>query len=257
MSTSSTKASVERQFSRSAENYRTSSVHATGAEFDLMVRAAQLTGAERVLDAGCGAGHTAVHFAPHVREVVALDLSESMLAQVTQLAHERGLDNIRTESGDVEQLPFADGSFDLVVSRYSAHHWPAPEEALAEFRRILAPAPKTQLLIADVISTDNHVVDTFIQAMELLRDPSHVRDHSLRQWMHMFEEAGFGAAPLLHWDLRLEFHSWVERIGTPALYVTALEQLLDEASQEVRSFLSVEADRTFTFRSAVISGCLR
>ena len=62
-----------------------------------------------------------------------------MLSQVEQLAAEKGLANIRTEQGDVANMPFPDATFDLVASRYSAHHWPDPQQALYEFARVTKP----------------------------------------------------------------------------------------------------------------------
>ena len=87
-STTSTtiKATVEHQFSQVAAHYRTSAVHATGADLAQLVAAARLTGSEQVLDAGSGAGHTAVAFAPQAAQVTAVDLSAAMLAQGQQLA---------------------------------------------------------------------------------------------------------------------------------------------------------------------------
>src|SRR5690606_16665032 len=116
-------------------------------------------------DAGCGAGHTATTFAPHAAGVVALDFTESMLVQVQQLAAEKGLTNVETRLGDVEALPFEDASFDLVVSRFSAHHWPHPQQALAEFRRVLCPGGR--VLIADVVGFDDPTCDTFLNTVEL------------------------------------------------------------------------------------------
>ena len=68
------------------------------------------------------------------REVVAYDLSAEMLDVVAEAAEERGLRNIKTQQGVVESLPFEDASFDLVVSRYSAHHWRDFELACAKPR---------------------------------------------------------------------------------------------------------------------------
>ena len=91
-----------------------------------MLALADLSGDERILDAGCGPGHTALTFAPHVAQVVGVDLSDQMLDQGRRLAAERGLTNVEFRTGDVEALPFDSGEFDVVVTRYSAHHWPAP-----------------------------------------------------------------------------------------------------------------------------------
>ena len=86
----------------------------------------------RVLDLGCGGGHVSYRVAPHVREVVACDLTPDMLTQVKRAAAERGLSNIVARQGAAERLPFADASFDIVLSRYSAHHWRDFEAGLRE-----------------------------------------------------------------------------------------------------------------------------
>ena len=139
MSSFGLKDSVKNQFNQAAANYSTSPIHASGPDLAVMVQVANLSGYEHLLDAGSGTGHTAITFAPHVRQVVALDLAESMLAQGRRLADERGLANIEFKRGDVEALPFADNSFDVITTRYSAHHWPNPLAALHEFRRVDQP----------------------------------------------------------------------------------------------------------------------
>ena len=73
-----------------------------------------------MLDLGCGGGHVSYRVAPHVREVVAYDLSAEMLAAVRATAAERGLANIVDPSrARPKRLPFPDASFDLVLSRYT------------------------------------------------------------------------------------------------------------------------------------------
>jgi len=141
------KQAVTQQFSAVAEHYRTSAVHAAGEDLAHLVAAAALRGHERVLDAGSGAGHTALALAPGAAQVTAVDLSAAMLAQGQRLAQERGQDNITFEVGDVEALTFAAASFDLVASRYSAHHWPHPQQALREFRRVLRPGGRLLAIV--------------------------------------------------------------------------------------------------------------
>ena len=125
---------VQSQFGHVAANYRTSAVHAAGEDLKRMVKQSPVTPAALVLDAGCGAGHTAMAFAPHVKRVIACDFTRSMLTQVKALADERGIDNVIAQHGDVENLPFQDRTFDIIASRYSAHHWPHPERALGRIR---------------------------------------------------------------------------------------------------------------------------
>ena len=169
------KQAVEAQFSAAAAAYATSGVHAGGPDLEAMLIAADAHGTERVLDLGCGAGHTALFFAPHVAEVHALDLSEPMLEQGRRLAAERSLSNLHWHCGEAESLPFPDAHFDLVTSRQSAHHYEDLDRALAEVARVLKPGGK--FLVVDSVAPEDHAGDTFLNTFEILRDASHVRDH--------------------------------------------------------------------------------
>lgn len=99
---------------------------------------------------GCGAGHASFAAAHQVKQVVAYDLSAQMLDVVAQAAKEKGLDNIATRQGYAESLPFEDGSFDVVISRYSAHHWHDVGRALREVNRVLKPGGV--VIVMDVMS---------------------------------------------------------------------------------------------------------
>ena len=92
-------------------------------------------------------------------EVVAMDLSDAMLEQVAMLAAERQIDNITLKRGDVENIPFADNEFDLVVSRYSAHHWPDPQRALREIPETLTAAGRTY---RDLREVEPSLEDVFV-----------------------------------------------------------------------------------------------
>lgn len=251
MSNMDIKESVQHQFGQVAANYSTSAVHAKGRDLEEMLRAVPLTGQERVLDAGCGTGHTALAFATKVAEVIAIDLTQGMLDQGEQLADDRGLTNVEFRLGDVEKLPFAAAHFDTVVSRYSAHHWPHPAAALQEFHRVLKPGG--YFILDDVVSFDDFMSDTYLQAVEVLRDPSHVRDHTAAQWIAMLGTAGFVEAEVVYTGgVWIDFASWIQRMATPEANATMIRALLDGAPQEVKTALQVEANHNFSFTGAVI-----
>ncbi len=243
------KGAVQGQFDAAAANYRTSAVHAAGADLPTIAQLVQEHGGQRVLDAGCGAGHTSLAVAPHVSEVVAFDLTQSMLTQVESLAQERDLTNIVTRQGDVEQLPFGDGEFDIVVSRYSAHHWPHPQVAVQECARVLKSGG--WFILSDIVAAADPAQDTFLQVLEVLRDPSHVRDHSIAQWQAMFNAVGLASEVIDTWSLFLDFTSWVERIHTPDLNVQMLKALYDNASSEIREAFHIQPNYDFHIPGAL------
>jgi ubiquinone/menaquinone biosynthesis C-methylase UbiE len=250
MSNIGLKDSVQSQFNQAAANYSTSPIHASGPDLAEMVKVAQLQGHEQLLDAGCGAGHTALTFAPHVAHVIAVDLAESMLAQGRRLAAERGIQNLEFRPGDVEKLPFEDDSFDVITSRYSAHHWPNPQRALEEFRRVLRP--NGLLLIGDIVSFEEFTLDTYFQTVELLRDPSHVRDHTEKQWLEMLTQAGFQADVPHRWEVFIDFASWIKRINTPEQNAAMIRTLLANAPAEVKSAFKVQPDSSLTMQAALL-----
>lgn len=251
MTTNDIKASVQRQFNQVAANYSTSSVHARGRDLEAMVQTIPLTGQEIVIDAGCGTGHTALAFARHVAQVIGVDFTEGMLAQGRQLAADRGLTNVEFRLGDVEKMPFGDSYADLIVSRYSAHHWPHPAMALNGFRRILKPGG--YFILNDIVSYDDFTADTYLQAIELLRDPSHVRDHTVAQWTAMLTEAGFVDITVVYnGPVWIDFAAWIQRMATPAPNAALIRTLFDGAPQEVKTALQIEENHNFSFTGAVI-----
>ncbi|MBW2726726.1 MAG: methyltransferase domain-containing protein, partial [Deltaproteobacteria bacterium] len=231
------KRSVEEQFGPVAEDYARFSYHAAGPDLAPMLAAGELSGSERVLDIGSGPGHTALLFATRAHEVVASDPTAEMLDQGRRLAAERGLDNISFELTSAEKLPFPDGSFDRVTSRQSAHHYADVRAAVREVARVLSPTGRFVLI--DTFSPDDDEFDAFLNRIELLRDPSHVRDYRVSEWSEMFAEVGFRLTDLEAWDIPLDFEDWVRRSRTPDAEVTALETCFTQASERVRERFGV------------------
>src|SRR5579883_142818 len=237
------------QFGSRAAAYLTSAVHARGEDLDALTALVRAQRAPRVLDLGCGGGHVTFAAAPHAREVVAYDLSADMLATVAGAARERGLANVTTQQGVVESLPFPDASFDMVLTRYSAHHWRDLDAALREAARVLKPGGVAG--IADSISPGTPLLDTFYQAIELLRDRSHVRSYSAAEWQEALARAGLTVATTKRSRVRLVFKTWVERMATPKVQVDAIRALQTGVSASVTRYFATEPDGTFEIDVAV------
>jgi len=145
-------------------------------------------------------------------------------------------------------LPFENNSFDLVVTRYSAHHWASVPRALAECARVTVPGGR--LVVIDVIAPEIPLFDTALQVIEFLRDASHVRDYRVSEWAAMQRHAGFREPTVIGWKLPLDFKSWIARIGTPPARVAALQTVFAELPREVLEYFQIGPELSFTTDSA-------
>ena len=239
------------QYAPRAQSYVTSAVHAQGDDLAEIAAALHGRAGARALDLGCGGGHVSYCAAPHVAQVVAADPTQAMLDAVAAAAAQKGLGNIATELAAAEALPFADGAFDVVLSRFSAHHWADMDAGLREARRVLKRGGLAMFI--DVVAPADPALDTHLQAVELLRDPSHVRNRSVAEWTAALARAGFALQGFALRTLRMEFDVWTARTRTPELRAQAIRSLQSVAPDLVRSHFAIGADGGFDIQSATFS----
>jgi SAM-dependent methyltransferase len=244
--------SVEEQFGPAAQDYADFNYHAAGPDLAPMLAAGELSGDERVLDIGSGAGHTALLYATRAEKVVASDPTVQMLEQGRKLARERGLDNVSFELTSAEKMPFADAAFDRVTSRQSAHHYADVPAALREVARVLSPTGRFVLI--DTFSPEDDEFDGFLNQIELLRDSSHVRDYRVSNWSEMFADVGFELTDLEAWDIPLDFDEWVSRSRTPETEVAALRSCFAGASERVRERFAIDEQGNWSVPVGLVVG---
>jgi ubiquinone/menaquinone biosynthesis C-methylase UbiE len=243
-------------FGATAKRYLSSAVHSTGADLDRLAELARTASVRSALDVGCGAGHASFALARGgAARVVAYDVSAEMLEVVASSADARGYRQIDVCRGPAERMPFDDASFDMVVTRYSAHHWLDVHRAVAEIGRVLQPGGL--FIVIDVLAPEGALLDTALQSLELLRDPSHVRNYRASEWQAMLAAANFSTPDVDRWKLTLEFDGWVRRIGTSDARVAALKILFDEFPSEVRDYFCVDRERSFQIDAQWLRARLR
>lgn len=241
---------VVAQYDSQAMAYLQSKVHAGGADLERIVPLLGNRREARALDLGCGGGHLSFLLAAHVRSVLAVDLSAAMLGTVSAEAERRGLGNIDTQQGSAETVDLPGETFDIVATRYSTHHWRHWASGLRTMAGLLKPHGLA--VFSDVIGPGDPLLDTWLQSLELLRDPSHVRNASLEVWEQGVMASGLVVQEIICYRLRLEFASWVARMRTPEVQVRAIRALQQCASSEVKEYFEIAEDGSFSIDTALI-----
>ena len=234
---------VEAQFGPRARAYVESAVHAQGADLDILEEIVRIQRPNLALDLGAGGGHVSYLMARHAGKVTAVDLSSEMLAAVSATARDKELANIQTVVAPAERLPFDSGHFDFVACRYSAHHWLDFHAGVKEARRVLRTGASAVFI--DAYSPGSALLDTHLQAVELLRDTSHVRDYNASEWLAALSGCGFALTACRTWRLRMDFPVWTARMRTPPDNMRAIRALQQGASAETRAHFMIEEDGSF------------
>ena len=230
---------VRRQFGAVAGAYASSTYHASGPDIAKLVEGAGLTGKERVIDIGCGAGHTALALAPHAAHVTAVDITPEMLGVALDLAARKGMTNITFERQDATKLPYPAGRFDVAASRVAAHHYHDVHAFVSEAARVLKPGGR--LMLVDTVAPEDPALDTFYNAFELLRDPSHVRNWRISEWSGLMRERGLEPEVLFEFDLEQEIEPWFERQHTAPDRRTGVYGLFAAATEGARERFALDA----------------
>jgi SAM-dependent methyltransferase len=191
-------------WSSRAQAMRESPTHREGPDLDLVVELCEPAEGVGALDVATGGQHVARRLREEGAKVVTLDPSPGMEPDVISRA---------------EEIPFADGSFDVVVCRIAAHHFDDVRAAVREMARISRDR---------VVVQDNLFQGESMEEAEKLRDPSHVRRYSEAEWRAFFEDAGLEVDRLEIMSRQLPVDPWLQRAdATPEVAAQVKELIAD------------------------------
>jgi ubiquinone/menaquinone biosynthesis C-methylase UbiE len=176
-----------------------------------------------VLDVGCGAGFPLLELAERLgpsSTLTGLDSWEAALRRAREKHAVLGLDNVRLVHGDAAEMPFPDGSFDLVVSNLGLNNFADADAAMRECRRVLRPGGRLALC-TNLQGTFREFYEAFDVALADLRLP----------------------------ELRLALSAHIEKRTTPERLAARLAQ----AGLLVERLLAEEAAMRFFDGTALLS----
>ena len=200
---------IRDQFTRQATPFSTAAPIANEAALKLIIDAARPGPDDTLLDLACGGGIVVCAFAPHVRHATGIDATPAMLERARALAAEKGIANVTWREGDVARLPYPDGAFTIVVTRFAMHHFPDPAAVFREMARVCAPGGRI-VVVDTYVSPDPGKAAEF-NRLEKLRDPSHARSLALAELKDLFRAAGWAEPRASFYELRDEVKNLLAR----------------------------------------------
>jgi SAM-dependent methyltransferase len=189
-------------WSERAEGYRTSESHATGDDLETLVAWCEPGEGKTALDVATGGGHVARRLREEGSIVVTSDPAPGMKPDVICRA---------------EDLPFADGAFDVVTSRIAPHHFEDIRAAVAEMARV----SNRLVVIEDTL----YLSDDQEQA-EKLRDPTHVRSYTEQEWADLLASAGLQVERVAFFEKLHALDEWLARTGCEGEEAERVTELL-------------------------------
>ena len=220
------------QYSKVSDAYVRSQSHAKGIDLEHLITMTKPQKDWISLDIATGGGHTALAVAPYVKKVIAADMTPNMLRTAeTFIRGEKGILNVEFQLADAEDLPFRDNCFDLVTCRIAAHHFPDCREFIRESSRVLKKGGL--LLVQDHVLPEEETTAQYVDQFERLRDPSHYRAYSEKEWRMLFQVAGLETEQSVQLVKRHEFVEWAKRMNNTDETLHDLVQMMKNATGAV------------------------
>ena len=231
---------VRDEFGRQAQTFDLCAEKTDDRVADRFRSALADAGRGKLLDVACGPGVVTAAIAPGAASVVALDATEQMLEKARARCTRAGLRNVEFRQGDAENLPFDDAHFDGVVTRLAVHHFADPQRAFGEMLRVLRPGGVA--VIVDVVSSEDPNESSLHNAIERLRDPSHVRMLPGSELDACAARAGFRDIEHVTWEKGREFEEWMGIVNDPSRTepIRTVVRALAEAGRTAGMGLSVK-----------------
>ena len=195
-------------WSQRADAFRESPTHREGPDLDLLVEWCEPGHDVKVLDVATGGGHVARRLREEGCTVITVDPAPGMKPDVVASA---------------EELPFADGSFDVVTCRIAAHHFQDIRAAVAEMARIAQRV---------VVIEDNVFIDDAVEEAERPRDPTHVRCYSEDEWKDLLTAAGLEVEQVERFERHPVVDDWLARVETAPADGARVRELLGDRIED-------------------------
>ncbi len=219
---------VRREFSKQAHRYGEKGFALTSPEhLQWMVDNLDLQPHFVILDVATGTGILGRAIAPYVKHVVAVDATAEMIGEGRRQAEHDAIGNIVFEQGFAENLPYPNGTFDMVLSRFAIHHFEDPHAPIAEMVRVCRPDGR--VVVIDLVSPEDEALAATYNRLERMRDPSHAKALSASELKKLMKDAELDIVHMVSREVDVQVDRWLELTETtPEGRRTIVEELTQD-----------------------------
>jgi ubiquinone/menaquinone biosynthesis C-methylase UbiE len=198
---------IRESFTLQAKNFESGAMNFSKKDYLAhTVNSLHLTGREKILDAASGTCANGRSIAPFAAHVTCLDATKAMLDVGKEASKKEGLSNMDFKIGIVEDMPFEDETFDVVISRLAFHHFAEMEKPFSEMTRVLKRGGTLAIIDMEAAAEELREKE---DTLEILRDPSHVKNRSLSEFLALYKKYGFQMTNEEHTPIEVSLEAWL------------------------------------------------
>lgn len=222
---------VKRQFDNQALNFSnwsvTKNTEYQKAYFDFCGSSAQDT----LLDFACGTGEYAIFAAPKVKYVQGVDISEGMIEVARKQAVLENVNNISFLCNPVEQTPFAEDSFSVVVCRSAFHHFHDYAGIFSEMIRCCQKGGR--ISVQDIVAYPNEKIDNFFEEFERLVDVSHHKTLTKEFITNLYNQRELNIKNTFEIEVQLNFQEYLGHAKQPDENKKRIVNLIENGCKDI------------------------
>jgi ubiquinone/menaquinone biosynthesis C-methylase UbiE len=225
------------QYAGVAPAYAASESHAGGADLEWFTARARTVAPATALDVACGGGFSTRALLAAGHRVVATDLTPESVAAARAVT---GTGRVHWVAGAAEALPLRAGSVGVVGCRIAPHHFGDPAHFVDEVVRVLRPGG--MLLLVDTTVPEDEELAAWLNQIEAIRDPSHVRARPVSWWRAICTGAGLQVDEALTVAKRHPLEPWLARSGCAGPAADEVRRRFATAPAGARDAFRIEPD---------------
>ena len=210
----------------------------------------------RLLDVACGPGFLALAFARRCRETVGIDLTQAPLNIARRNCDRDVLKNVSFLSANADCLPFADETFDVVVSRLALHHVEDAGNVLREMARVCRP--EGTVAVEDLVCSEHAARAQVQNQIEQLRDPSHTRALAPSELLGKLAATGLETQRLYSAEVVQNLERWLTNSQTPPSNAAQVRKMIEtDAREDMSGMRPYINDEEWVFRHHMLTAVAR